>query len=417
MAERGCNNMTDDPIVWARDYMPIHQSLSAEYGESKPFENCTVAVASHLEYNTGVLIETLHTAGAEVFFTPSEPESTKGEVVEYLDAQNGITAYAEEGMSNEAFSEAQHSLLDERPEIILDDGSELIGKAHECHPDVASEIRGGVEQTTAGITRLEAMEEEGVLQFPVYGANNSPMKHRFDNVHGTGESALTNIAITTNALIAGKRVVIAGYGYVGRGIAQKARSLGARTIVTEVDPRKALEAHMDGHDVMSMDEAAKRGEVFITATGTSSVIREEHIAEMEDGAVLANAGHFDVEIELSALNVLAEDTSKPAKGVTRYHMPDDRRLNLLAEGRLVNLTGPFSKGHPGEVMDTTFAVMFEAAVDLLTTDLTAGLYQVPDRLDRAVADRKLETLGKTIDEPTDEQRTYDSDWRETDTGF
>jgi adenosylhomocysteinase len=261
------------------------------------------------------------------------------------------------------------------------------------------------------------MEEESVLEFPVYGANDSPMKHRFDNVHGTGESALTNIAITTNALIAGKRVVIAGYGYVGRGIATKARELGARTIVTEVEPRRALEAHMDGHDVMSMEKAAKQGEVFITATGTSSVIRREHLRQMKDGSLLANAGHFDVEIDLDSLADLAEETSEPEEGVTRYHLPDGQQLDLLAEGRLVNLTGPQSKGHPGEVMDTTFAIMFEAARDLLDVDLNPGLYQVPDRLDRAVAERKLETLGKEIDEPTKEQRVYDSDWRETTSGF
>jgi adenosylhomocysteinase len=410
---------SDDPMAWARDYTPILESFSEEYGESKPLEGYTIAFASHLETKSGVTIETLHDAGAEVLFAPSEPQSTHGEVVDALDAQEGITAFAWEGMTDEEFDEAQHDLLEHEPDFILDDGCELIAKVHAEHPEVAEQVIGGGEQTTAGITRLEAMEDEGVLQFPVYGVNETPMKHYFDNVHGTGESSLTNIAITTNSIISGKDVVVAGYGYCGRGIASKARGMGGQTIVTEVDPRKALQAHMDGHRVMSMAEAAEVGDLFISATGNREVMRAEHFEKMHDGAILSNSGHFDVEIDLEALDDLAEDVTTPKEGVTRYHMPDGRRLNLLAEGRLVNLTGPYSQGHPAEVMDTTFAMMFMAAYDMLVDgpDLEPGLYNIPDRLDRAVAERKLETLGVSIDEFTESQQAYTEEWEHPDSSF
>jgi len=409
----------DDPLAWARDYTPILKSFQAEYGESTPLEGYTVAFASHLEAKTGVAIETLHEAGAEVLFAPSEPQSTHGEVVESLDARDGITAFAWEGMTDEEFDEAQHDLLERGPDFILDDGCELIAKVHADHPDVAADVIGGGEQTTAGITRLEAMEAEDVLEFPVYGVNDTPMKHFFDNIHGTGESSLTNIAITSNTIISGKDVVVCGYGYCGRGIANKARGMGAKTIVTEVDPRKALQAHMDGHRVMDMDEAAEAGDLFITATGNRDVIRTEHFEQMADGVMLANSGHFDVEIVVPALEELAVEVTTPTEGITRYHMPDGRRLNLLAEGRLVNLTGPYSQGHPAEVMDTTFAMMFVAAYDMLVdgTDLEPGLYNIPDRLDREVAHRKLDTLGLSTEELTESQREYAADWEHRGSSF
>ena len=403
-----------DPLAWTRDHTPVLRSLADQYATTRPFEGHTVAVVSHLETKTGVFIETLAAAGAEVVFAPSEPQSTHGDVVEYLDATDGIEAFAWAGMTDEEFDDAQHELLERGPDVILDDGCELIAKVHADHPDVAAGVIGGAEQTTAGIHRLEAMDAEGVLEFPVYGVNDTPMKHFFDNVHGTGESALANVQITTNAIVAGKTVVVAGYGYVGRGVARKARSLGARTIVTEVDPRAALEAHMDGHEVTSMAQAAEAGDLFVTATGNADVIREEHVAAMPDGATLCNAGHFDVEIDLDGLAALAERVTEPTEGVTRYHLPDGRAVNLLARGRLVNLTGPYSKGHPAEVMDTTFAMMFLAGLDHVDggggPNLEPGLYAVPDRLDRRAAERKLETLGVVTDELTDRQEDYLSSW-------
>jgi len=412
---------TDDPLAWTRDYTPILRSLAAEYGETTPLEGYRVALASHLEQKTGVLVETLRDAGAEVLVTGSEPHSTKGVVVDALRDQEGVETYVEAGMSEEAWEAGQHELLEAEPDYILDDGCELIAKVHADHPGVAETVIGGGEQTTAGITRLEAMEAEGVLAFPVYGVNDTPMKHYFDNVHGTGESSLSNVMITTNTMLSGKTVVVAGYGYCGRGIARKARGMGAQTVVTEVDPRKALEAHMDGHRIANMAEAASDADYVITSTGNRDVIRAEHIEHFPDGVILANAGHFDVEIAVPALEEAAERVSEPRDGVTRYHLPDGRRINLLAAGRLVNLTGPHSGGHPAEVMDTTFAMMFEAARDMLADgrgeELAPGLYAMPDRIDRGVAERKLETLGVSVDELTDRQREYYEDWQHPDSAF
>lgn len=410
---------TDDPMAWARDYTPVLQSLGDEHEADQPLDGYTVALATHMEAVSGCLVEALHRAGAEVLFAPSEPKSTHGDVCEYLDDIDGITAYAWEGMTDEEFDNAQHELLEQEPDFILDDGCELISKCHADHPEVAEQVIGGGEQTTAGITRVEAMEEEGVLEFPVYGVNDTPMKHFFDNVHGTGESALVNVSITTNTVITGQKVVVAGYGYCGRGVARKARGMGAQTIVTEVEPRKALQAHMDGHRVMSMAEAAEVGDIFISTTGNRDVIRREHFELMQDGAQLANAGHFDVEIDLDALDDYAETVTEPKAGITRYTTPDGRNLNLLAEGRLVNLTGPASEGHPAEVIDTTHAMMFVTAYDLITRDhdLSPGLYAIPDRLDRDVAERKLATLGVSIDEMTDSQKEYANDWRHEGSSF
>lgn len=412
---------TEDPLAWTRDHTPLLRSLADEFGTTEPFAGLTVAVASHLETKTGVFVEALNAAGAEVLFAPSEPQSTHGDVIEFLDARDGYEAFAEEGMTDEAFEDAQHALLEREPDVILDDGCELIAKVHDDHPEVARGVIGGGEQTTAGITRLEAMDREGVLQFPVYGVNDTPMKHFFDNVHGTGESSLANVMISTNAIVAGKTAVVAGYGYVGRGVASKLRAMGADTIVTEVDPRKALEAHMAGHRVMNMAEAAPVGDIFLTATGSRDIIREEHFAEMESGAKLANTGHFDVEILVDDLEAMADRTTTPRAGVTRYHLPDGRHLDLLAEGRLVNLTGPHSQGHPAEVMDMTFAMMFMAAYDVVGRaregDLSPGLHQIPDRIDRQVADRKLRTLGIEVDNVTEAQEEYVSDWRHTDSSF
>jgi adenosylhomocysteinase len=407
----------NDPLAWARDHTPVLGTLADEHRDRRPFDGYTVAVASHLEASTGILIETLHAAGAEVLFSPSEPQSTHGDVVAALDERDGIRAFAEAGMTDEQFEAAQHALLDAGPDLICDDGCELIAKAHADHPDLAREVIGGCEQTTAGVTRLEAMEDDGVLEFPVYGVNDTPMKRLFDNVHGTGESTLANLMITTNSIVAGETVVVAGYGHCGRGIARKARALGARTIVTEVDPRKALQAHVDGHRIATMDEAAPEGDLFVTATGNRDVIRREQFERMTSGAKVANSGHFDVEVVVEDLAEMAEDTSTPKEGITRYHLPDGRHVDLLTEGRLVNLTGPYSQGHPIEVMDTTFASMFVGLYDHLESDLAPGVYSVPDRLDRAVAERKLDSLGASTDSLTERQQAYYEEWEHPDSSF
>jgi adenosylhomocysteinase len=401
-----------DPLAWARDHMPVLAALRERDAADAPFEGWTVAVSSHLEATTGVFIETLAEVGAHVLGVPSEPQSTHGDVVTHLDARDDVEMFAEDGMSDEAFADAQRAVLERGPDLVCSDGGALTAILHDEYPDLATDVVGGTEQTTAGVTRIEAMADEGVLAFPVYGVNDTPMKHWFDNVHGTGESSLVNVQITTNASLTGKTIVVAGYGYCGRGIARKARGLGAHTVVTEVDPRKAIEAHMDGHRVLSMAEAATAGDIFVTSTGTRDVLGREHFERMQDGATLANAGHYDVEIDLDALADYAGRTTEPRPGVTRYHLPDGRRLNLLAGGRLVNLTGPYSEGHPAEVMDTTFASIYVGVRDIRDADLPPDVYDLPDRLDRAVAERKLETLGITVDEPTGAQVEYVESWRE-----
>lgn len=419
------NSLTNDPepdrFGWTREYTPLLQRLEEKYEGSTPLEEETIAVASHLEYKTGVFIETLSAAGAEVLVTGSEPHSTVGEVVEELKTDPRVTLFVHAGMTEDEWENGQHELLEHSPDFILDDGCELIAKVHADHPDRATNVKGGGEQTTVGITRLEAMEESEVLKFPVYSVNNTPMKHFFDNVHGTGESVLANLMITTNTLLAGKTVVVAGYGYCGRGIARKAHGMGADTIVTEIDPRKALEATMDGHRVMPMHQAVRYADYVITATGNRDIIRREHLDGLRDGIVLANAGHFDVEISVEAIADYATRTTVPRRGITQYELPDGRHINVIADGRLVNLTGPYSSGHPAEVMDSTFAMMFMAAYDLLVNgqweELAPGVHAVPDRLDRKVANQKLETMGIEIDTVTPEQSSYQSEWEHEESSY
>ncbi len=399
--------------------MPVLGALAEEYRDTQPFAGHTVAVNSHLEAKTGRLIEVIAAAGADVLVTGSEPYSTQAAVVAALEEHERITLFVEAGMDEKAWASGQHELLAASPDLIIDDGCELIAKVHADHPGVASGVIGAAEQTTAGITRLEAMESDGILQFPVFGVNDTPMKHHFDNVHGTGESSLANLMITTNMMLSGATVVVAGYGFCGRGIARKARGLGAQTIVTEVDPRKALAAYMDGHRVMSLEEAAPKAEYVITATGNRDVVRAEHAEAMADGAILANAGHFDVEIDVDALETAAIRVTTPREGVRQYEMADGRRINLLAAGRLVNLTGPVSQGHPAEVMDTTFAMM-AVAIEAFTrdsSDLSPGLHPIPDRLDKAVAELKLDTLDVSIDSLTHRQEAYLHEWNHADMHF
>lgn len=403
-----------DPISWARDFSPVLQSLGATYSE--PFAGLTVAVCSSITTNTGVLIETLRAAGAErVLFTSAGPKYNDPAVIRMLDDADGIEGYVSPGMSQAELDDACGALLAEGPDLLLDDGCVLTAAAHADHPDVAADIIGAAEQTTVGITRLRVLEEEGLLAYPVYAVNDTPMKRSFDNVHGTGESVLTAIAATTNTMLSGSTVVVAGYGYCGRGVARKAHGVGADTVVTEVDPRRALQAHMDGHRVLSLHEAAPVGDYFIAATGSVDVFRREHFQAMGDGAIIASAGTA-AEIAVDDLDALATRTGKPRDGVTRYQLPDGRRLNLLADGYVVNLAAPGSDGHPEQIIDLTFAMMFEAARELVDGDraLDPGLYPVPDRLDRAVAERGMETLGLSLDVPTDRQREYAADWKHED---
>jgi adenosylhomocysteinase len=395
---------------WARQHMPILRSLRESFEADRPLAGEVVAMAMHVEAKTAVLAELLAAGGAEVAIAGCNPLSTQDDVSAALDAVDGVTSYAERGVDTEAYYDAIEATIAHEPTITIDDGADLVTRIHERHEDLIPTIKGGCEETTTGVHRLRAMDDDGALDYPMFAVNDTPMKRLFDNVHGTGESALSNIAMTTNLSIAGKTVVVAGYGYCGRGVAKKADGMNADVIVTEVDPRRALEAHMEGYDVMPMNEAAAEGDVFVTTTGNRDVITREDFARMKDGALLANAGHFDVEINLEQLADDAVDRREVRDGVEEYELDDGRRLHVLAEGRLVNLAGPLSMGHPVEVMDQSFGVQAVCARELVAGDYDPGVHEVPDELDREVAEVKLDAEGIATDDLTDAQRDYMDSW-------
>ncbi|MCK9306830.1 MAG: adenosylhomocysteinase [Methanoculleus sp.] len=400
----------DLKIAWARQYMPVLSSIRKRFVEEKPFSGMTVGMALHVEAKTAVLVETLAAGGAEVHITGCNPLSTQDDVSMALNTREGIHSYARRGAGVEEYYGAIDRVLDARPAITIDDGMDLIFRIHTERQEVLDSVIGGCEETTTGIHRLRAMARDGALKFPVVAVNDTPMKHFFDNVHGTGESALASIMITTNVLIAGKQFVVAGYGYCGRGLAQKARSLGARVIVTEVDPRRALQAHMDGFDVMTMGEAAPLGDIFVTTTGNASIITEQHFPNLQDGAILANAGHFNVEIDVEWLASHADSTVR-RDGIDTYVL-DGKAVHVLAEGRLVNLATPKGMGHPVEVMDLSFAVQALSAEFIAKhgRELAPGVHDVPSAIDEGIARLKLATLGISIDRLTPDQETYMSSW-------
>jgi adenosylhomocysteinase len=390
--------------------MPVLSSIRKRFVEERPFSGMTVGMALHVEAKTAVLVETLAAGGAEVHITGCNPLSTQDDVSAALNTREGIHSYARRGAGVEDYYAAIDKVLDARPAITIDDGMDLIHRIHTERQEVLDSIIGGCEETTTGIHRLRAMARDGALAFPVIAVNDTPMKHFFDNVHGTGESSLASVMITTNVLIAGKRFVVAGYGYCGRGLAQKARSLGARVIVTEVDPRRALQAHMDGFDVMTMDQAAPLGDIFVTTTGNTSIITEGHFPKMRDGAILANAGHFNVEIDVEWLASHADSTVH-RDGIDTY-MLGGKAVHVLAEGRLVNLATPKGMGHPIEVMDLSFSVQALSAEFIARhgRDLAPGVHDVPSAIDEEVARLKLAALGLSIDRLTPEQETYMNSW-------
>jgi adenosylhomocysteinase len=399
-------------LAWARAHMPIHAHLREQWAASQPFAGQTVAVCSHLEAKTGVFIETLAALGAQVVFTASEPRSTQDDVVAALLAQPGIRGYARREANEVELAQLHAATLAHAPSLILDDAAELTAAMIQTRPDLLPRLLGTCEQTTTGVQRLKAMAAQGLLGFPAYAVNDTPMKRYFDNIHGTGESALANLALAANLLLAGKRLVVAGYGYCGRGVAQKARGWQARVLVTETDPRQALQAHMAGFEVAPMILAAAWGNVFITATGSKGVLRREHFEVMRDGALLANVGHFDVEIDTQALAELAQTQREVRAGITEYQLRDGRRLYLIAQGHLLNLTAPAAMGHPIEVMDQTFAMQIVAAQHLLAhrAELSTGVHTVPDIVDKQVAQLKLTTLGIDIDIATQEQASFSNAW-------
>jgi len=398
---------------WARQHMPILDSLWDDFERDQPFADEVIGMAMHVEAKTAVLAELLAAGGAEVAITGCNPLSTHDDVSAALDAVEGVTSYAERGVDDEAYYAAIEAVIEHEPTITVDDGMDLVAAIHEDYPELIDSIVGGAEETTTGVHRLRAMDEDGELDYPIFAVNDTPMKRLFDNVHGTGESSLASIAMTTNLSWAGKTVVVAGYGHCGKGVAKKAAGQNADVVVTEVEPRRALEAHMEGYDVMPMAEAAAEGDVFITTTGNRDIIVEEHFEVMGDGVLLANAGHFDVEVDLDALSDLAVDTYEARDGVQAYELADGRRLNVLAEGRLVNLATPVALGHPVEVMDQSFGIQAVVVRELVEhgDDYEAGVHEVPDDLDREVAEIKLAAEGVAYDDLTDTQREYMDSWQ------
>ena len=392
-------------IEWVRRNCPLLRSLTEEYSVSQPLKGIRVALSVHLEAKTALLCLTLKAAGAEVFATGSNPLSTQDDVAAAL-VREGLEVFAWYGCSEEEYFSNIRSVLEHDCNIIVDDGGDLV---HMLHTEMQDRIRfviGGCEETTTGIIRLKAMARQGTLKFPMVMVNDARCKHFFDNRYGTGQSVFDGINRTTNLIVAGKTVVIAGYGWCGKGCAMRAKGMGARVIITEIDPVKAIEAVMDGFDVMPMNEAAKYGDLFITVTGCNKVIDAEDFVSMKDGAIMCNAGHFDVEIDMVALRNTAVSTKPMRNNIMGYEMPDGKWLYVLAEGRLVNLAA--GDGHPAEIMDMSFAIQFMSVKYLSENKgkLTDILIAVPDEIDTLVAERKLKSLNRSIDVLTPEQQAY-----------
>ncbi len=396
-------------IDWAWQYMPVLRLASGKWHESKPLAGHTIAACLHLEAKTACLLRVLRELGATVAAAGSNPLSTQDPVCAAL-AEEGIHVFSRRGMRSEEYSENLALLLDWEPDIIIDDGGDTVAMLAEDRRDLIPRVLGGCEETTTGIKRLRAMEKQGILPFPMLAVNDAKSKHLFDNRYGTGQSVWDAILRTTNLVVAGRKVVVCGYGWCGKGVSKRAMGLGAKVIVVEADPHCALEALMDGCEIMDMNQAAEIGDIFITVTGDIKVIRREHFEKMKDGAILCNAGHFDVEVYLPDLKSLATEIKDTRTNVETYVMADGRRLHLLGEGRLVNLAA--GDGHPVEIMDLSFAMQLLSALYITDHKLETALYNVPDELDRQVAELKIESMGLKLEKLTDEQKRYLDDWRE-----
>ena len=393
-------------IDWVKEYMPLLNLLNEKYSQTKPFAGINMVITIHLEAKTAYLAKVLRNAGANVIVTGSNPLSTQDEIAAAL-VEDGITVYATYNCSAEEYDQYLSKALDCKPSLIIDDGGDLVNMLHKNRKELISGLLGGSEETTTGVHRLKALSSAGNLAFPMIAVNDAYCKYLFDNRYGTGQSAWDGIMRTTNLSIAGKNVVVAGYGWCGKGVSMRAKGLGANVIVTEVDPIKAIEAVFDGFRVMPMSQAAKEGDFFVTVTGCKDVITKEHIKVMKDGAVLANAGHFDVEINIPDLNELsAQPPFEVRKNIRTFTMPDGRKINLLGDGRLVNLA--CGDGHPIEIMDLSFAMQFLAMKYLLDNKgkLQNSLYTLPDELNTEIAALKLECMGVGIDKLTEEQNFY-----------
>lgn len=392
-------------ISWAYMHMPVLQLIRKEFEESKPLKGLRIGACLHVTKETAVLVLTLKAGGAEVFLAGSNPLSTQDHVAAAL-VKNGIHVFAWRKQTNEEYYWCIDQVIKAEPEITLDDGADLSAEIHKRD----LKVKGGTEETTTGVIRLRSLERSGLLKYPIISVNDAFTKFMFDNRYGTGQSTIDGILRATSILIAGKKFVVCGYGWVGRGIAMRAKGMGADVIVTEVDPIRALEAVMDGYRVMPIKEAAKIGDIFVTATGNINVIRGEHIELMKDGAILANAGHFNVEISLKDLEELCTEKVEIRENVTEYKLKNGRRIYLLAEGRLVNLAS--AEGHPSEVMDLSFSLQALSVKYLAEKGdkLEVKVHKVPEEIDRRVAELKLKSMQIEIDELTKEQEEYLRSW-------
>ena len=400
-------------MEWAAGEMGVLALIRARFEKERPLEGIRIAACLHVTTETANLVETLTAGGAIVSVCASNPLSTQDDVAAALCEQSDVAVYAIKGEDHETYYRHIEAVLDRRPQITMDDGADLVSLLHRERGDQVSDVIGGTEETTTGVIRLRAMAADGALRYPIVSVNDANTKHLFDNRFGTGQSTVDAIMRSTNLLLAGRTFVVAGYGMCGRGVASRARGMGAHVVVTEVDPLPALEAAMEGFRVLPLREAARIGDVFVTVTGDTSVIRREHLEVMKDGAVLANAGHFDVEIDKNALVELSGGRVRRIRGyVDEYTMGDGRRLHLLGEGRLVNLA--VAEGHPAAVMDMSFAnqaLSVEWIVKGRGT-LDPGVYPVPTEIDQEVAKLKLQAMGVEIDALTAEQRDYLSSWQQ-----
>lgn len=394
-----------DKIEWVKNFMPVMAAIDAEFSKTKPFAGKKMVITLHLEAKTAYMAEVFKHAGADVAITGSNPLSTQDDIAAAL-VEDGIKVFAWHGCTEAEYFDFINKALDTKPDIVIDDGGDLVHTLHTTRRELLPNIIGGSEETTTGVHRLRGLAKEGKLEFPMIAANDAYMKYLFDNRYGTGQSTWDGIMRTTNLVIAGKNVVIAGYGWCGKGGAMRARGLGANVIITEVDPIKAIEAVFDGFRVMPMDEAAKIGDIFLTLTGDKDIIREQHFKTMKNGAMMANSGHFDCEINIPELEKCSVSRRTVRNNIEEFKQIDGRKLYLLAEGRLVNLAA--GDGHPAEIMDLSFGVQFFSALHLLEhgKELSNEVYLMPEEINTRIAELKLKSLGVAIDELTPEQRAY-----------
>lgn len=397
-------------VEWAAEEMPVLAKIQDRFKKEKPLKGIRIAACLHITTETVNLAITLKVGGAELALCASNPLSTQDDAAACLVKAHRISVFAIKGEDTKTYYRHIESVLDVAPHITMDDGADLVSTLHKSRTELLENILGGTEETTTGVIRLRSMAERGVLRYPIIAVNDAQTKHLFDNRYGTGQSTVDGIIRATNRLIAGTNFVVCGYGWCGKGVAQRTRGMGANVIVTEIDPLRALEAVMDGLQVMSMDEAAKIGDFFCTVTGNTGVIRKEHFIKMKNGAIICNAGHFNVEIDLKGLRGISKGKRKLREYVEEYTLSNGRRINVLAEGRLVNLSS--AEGHPSSVMDMSFANQ-ALCVEYIVKNakkMDNKVYDVPEKVDKTVAKMKLKALGMKIDELTQEQRNYLHSW-------